>query len=57
MAFQMGAMVFLSAFAGIKLDSWVSSIRFPLFTILLSLIGVFGAVYYFIKDIMKNGKS
>jgi predicted MFS family arabinose efflux permease len=51
MAFQMGIIIGLGVFGGIKLDRWLH-MRFPLFTILLSLISVAISIYYFIKDLI-----
>lgn len=54
MGFQMAAIIGLGVFAGIKLDNWLEFKKFPLFTILLSLVGVFGALYWVLKDFMKK---
>lgn len=56
MAFQMGVIVFGMAWAGIELDDYVSSINFPLFTIIFVIFGVFAAVYLSIKDLIKPQK-
>jgi hypothetical protein len=50
MAFQMVIIIGLGVFGGIKLDHWLQ-IRFPLFTIVLSLGAVILAMYFFIKDL------
>jgi len=50
MAFQMVIIIGLGVFGGIKLDKWLH-MRFPLFTLLLSLIAVALSIYYMIKDL------
>jgi len=57
MAFQMGIIVFASAFGGVKLDEYISSMDFPLFTITLTIFGVFAAVYISIKDFINTDKN
>ena len=55
MAFQMGAIIFIGMFGGMKLDQWTGlDKRFPIFTIVLSLAAVFGAMYSVIKDFIKK---
>lgn len=53
MGFQMGAIIFLGMFGGIKLDEWLG-LKFPIFTIVLSLLSVFAAIYFAIKDFLKK---
>ncbi len=50
MAFQMIVIIAIGVFGGIKTDKWFQ-LKFPLFTVILSLIAVVLAIYYFIKDI------
>ena len=50
MAFQMAVIIGLGVFGGIKLDKWLH-LRFPLFTLILSLIAVALSIYYMIKDL------
>jgi hypothetical protein len=50
MAFQMIFIIASGVFGGIKIDKWLH-FKFPLFTVLLSIIAVLLAIYYFIKDI------
>jgi hypothetical protein len=57
LAFQMGIIVFAAAFGGIKLDEQISSVKFPVFTVSLTLFGVFAAVYLTIKDLMNNNND
>jgi len=45
--------ILLCVFAGIKLDDWVHAIEFPLFTLILSLVGVVLGIYYAIKDFIR----
>lgn len=56
MAFQMAVIITAATFGGIKLDAYVKSIEFPLFTIVLTLLGVFAAVYLSIKDFINPKK-
>ena len=53
LAFQMVAFILVGVFGGIKLDSWLS-LKFPVFTVVLSLLGTGGAMYYGIKDFLKT---
>lgn len=52
MAFQMVAIILVTTFGGIELDKLTKS-EFPLFTIVLSLLGVFAAIYTAVKDFIK----
>ena len=52
MGFQMAAFIGVATFAGIKLDHWLGFTKVPVFTLVLSLVGVFGSIYYFIKDFL-----
>lgn len=52
MAFQMFAVIGLGVFGGFKIDKWLQ-FQIPIFTIILSFISVFFAIYYFIKDVLK----
>jgi len=51
-AFQMGLIIFLTTWGGIKLDQ-LAGFSNPVFTIILSLLGVFAAIYTAIKDFLK----
>ena len=46
---QMGVIIFLTTWGGIKLDK-VTGTEKPVFTIILSLLGVFAAIWVAIKD-------
>ena len=52
LAFQMIGAILLPALGGMKLDK-LTGWDTPVFTIILSLLGVFGAIYISIKDFIK----
>lgn len=52
MAFQMIGIILVSTWGGIKLDKLMSFEK-PVFTIILSLLGVFAAIYNAVKDFIK----
>lgn len=52
LAFQMIAIILIGVFGGMKLDKWLE-FRFPVFTVVLSLLATSLAVYYGIKDFLK----
>ena len=52
MAFQMMGIILLTTWGGIKLDK-LAGFQNPVFTIILSLIGVFAAIYIAVKDFIK----
>lgn len=54
MGFQMAAIMGLGTFTGVELDQYIGFKKFPLFTLLLSLLSVFAALYFFIKDFLKK---
>ena len=51
MGLQMGAIIFLLSWAGVKLDAWLH-MKFPVFTLVLALFSVFAALWYFIKEFL-----
>ena len=53
LAFQMGAVIAVAVWGGIKLDNLVENEK-PIFTIIFSLLGVFAAIYVAIKDFIKK---
>jgi hypothetical protein len=53
MALQMGAVVALGAWGGVKLDELVG-LKFPIFTLVLILASVAIAIYISIKDFIKK---
>ncbi len=50
MGLQMGITIFVFAWAGVKLDEWLQ-LKFPIFTLVLSLAGVAGSLIYVIKSL------
>ena len=54
-AFQMLVIILLGVFGGIKLDQWLH-LKFPVFTVVLSMLSVILAIYYVTKDLMKSDK-
>jgi len=52
MGFQIVAIIFMGVFGGYKLDVFLG-LKFPIFTIILSLLSVFGAIYFVVKDLLK----
>lgn len=55
MAFQMAAIITIGVFSGRKLDAWLQ-LKIPIFTLVLSLASVTGAIYVSIKDFLKPKK-
>ena len=53
LAFQMGAVIAITVWGGVKLDEMTGNEK-PIFTIILSLFGVFTAIYVAIKDFIKK---
>ena len=53
LAFQMIGIILLTTFGGIKLDK-LTGWETPVFTIILSLLGVFAAIYVSIRDFLKK---
>ncbi len=51
-AFQMIGIILITAWGGTKLDK-LTGFEKPVFTIILSLLGVFAAIYTAIKDFIK----
>lgn len=51
----MGAIIGLSAWGGQKLDAYFKNIQ-PVFTIILSLLGIAAALYLVLKDFIKPKK-
>lgn len=52
MAFQMLAIILITTWGGIELDK-LAKFHTPVFTIILSLLGVFAAIYTAVKDFIK----
>lgn len=53
MAFQMIAILLIGVFGGIKLDHWLK-LKFPVFTVVFSVLATGLAIYYVIKDLLKK---
>ncbi|MDX9948781.1 MAG: AtpZ/AtpI family protein [Bacteroidales bacterium] len=53
MAFQMMAIILVTTWGGVKLDK-VLKLETPVFTIVLSLLGVFAAIYTSLRDFIKK---
>jgi ATP synthase protein I len=51
-AFQMIGIILITTWGGVKLDK-LTGTHTPVFTIVLSLLGVFAAIYTAIKDFIK----
>jgi F0F1-type ATP synthase assembly protein I len=52
MAFQMIGIILITVWGGVKLDK-LTGWHTPVFTIILSLLGVFAAIYTAVKDFIK----
>jgi F0F1-type ATP synthase assembly protein I len=52
-AFQMIAIILIGVFGGMKIDKWLKTEK-PVFTALLSVLAVILAIYYSIKDLLRN---
>jgi uncharacterized membrane protein YjjP (DUF1212 family) len=50
---QMMIIILAGVFAGIKLDKWLVW-KFPLFTFILSILGITIAIYIAVKDFLKK---
>jgi F0F1-type ATP synthase assembly protein I len=53
MAFQMIAIILVTTWGGVQLDK-LTKFHTPVFTIILSLLGVFAAIYTALKDFIKK---
>ncbi|HAX93553.1 MAG TPA: hypothetical protein DCY25_06345 [Bacteroidales bacterium] len=53
MAFQMMAIILVTTWGGVKLDK-VLNLETPVFTVVLSLLGVFAAIYTSLRDFIKK---
>jgi F0F1-type ATP synthase assembly protein I len=52
LAFQMVAIILITTWGGIELDKLLK-FETPVFTIILSLLGVFAAIYFAVKDFIR----
>jgi len=55
MGIQMMAIIVIGSMGGLKLDQWLH-LKFPVFTLILSLASVALAIYIAIKDITRFNK-
>ena len=53
MGTQMLIIMVLGVFGGFYLDKWLG-LKIPVFTLLLSLLSVFAAIYLSVKDFIKK---
>lgn len=53
MGFQMAATIALGVWGGTRLDAYFET-KFPVFTIVLSLLSVAAAMYWAVKDFFKK---
>lgn len=53
MGTQMLVIICIGVFGGYKLDKWLE-FKIPVFTLLLSLLSVFAAIYLSVKDLIKK---
>ncbi len=53
MGVQMAAIITGGTLGGIEIDKRLQ-LKFPIFTLSLTLLSVFLAIYYFIRDILKK---
>jgi len=53
MAFQMLIIILIAVWGGTRLDK-ILELKTPVFTIVLSLLGVFAALYTSLKDFIKR---
>lgn len=51
-AFQMLAIIAIGVFGGYKIDQWIN-IKFPIFTVILSMVSVALAIYIVVRDLTK----
>lgn len=56
LAIQAGLLIFGGTFGGFKLDRWLN-LKFPLFTLVLSLLAVFAAIWLLVRDVLKKNGS
>jgi len=51
LAFEMLVIMGAGTFAGVKIDHWLN-FKFPLFTLVLMILSVIGAIYYAIRKFL-----
>lgn len=52
LGFQMLVIIFVGVFGGVKLDKYIG-FKFPIFTVVFSLLAVVLAIYYAVKEFLK----
>lgn len=52
---QVGVIIFAGTFGGYKLDAYLN-LKFPVFTLILSLLSVFAAIWLLARDVLKKNK-
>lgn len=55
LAFEMIAIMGLGVFAGYKIDGWLH-MKFPVFTLVLMILSVIGAIFYALKNFINKDK-
>ena len=53
---QMIVIILVGAFGGKALDTWLN-LNFPVFTLVLTLVSVAGAVFYAMRGLFKNDNN
>jgi hypothetical protein len=56
LAIQAGVIIFAGTFGGLKLDQYLN-LRFPVFTVILSLLSVFSAIWLLVREVIKKDKK
>ena len=56
LAIQAGLLIFAATYGGFKLDSYLN-LKFPIFTLVLSLSSVFAAIWLLVRDVLKKNNS
>ncbi|HOW30864.1 MAG TPA: AtpZ/AtpI family protein [Bacteroidales bacterium] len=53
LAIQMGLIIAAGVFGGVKLDQWLK-LKFPIFTLILSILSFSTALYLAVKDLIRK---
>lgn len=51
LAFEMAVIMGIGVWLGIKIDQWLN-LSFPVFTLILMILSVIGAIYHAIRDFL-----
>ena len=54
MGFQMAITIAAGVYGGMKLDQYTQWVKFPVFTVSLSLLSIFAAMYFAIRKVLKK---